>query len=75
MNEKGRLETSLRKASSVCKWTSSSWLTVQPCVDKKRVVALVLQKASVSHVAAGQNVDFILIFYGKGEHSELTCKL
>lgn len=48
---------------------------MEPCIDKNRFGALVLQKALVSHVAAGQNADFILISYGKGEHSELMCKL
>lgn len=34
-----------------------------------------LPKAPVLHITAGQDVIFILIFYGKGEHSELMCKL
>lgn len=34
-----------------------------------------LQKAAVLRITAEQDVIFILVFYGKGEHSALMCKL
>lgn len=70
---RGWLET--RKAPSVSEWASSSQLPLQLCFNKNRFVTLMLQKAPGLHGRAGQDISFISIFCGKGEHSELRCRL
>lgn len=54
---------------------SSSQLPLQLWFNKNRFAMLMLQKAPVLHSRAGQGFSFISIFYGKGEHSELMCRL
>lgn len=55
--------------------TASSQLPLQLWFNKNRFVMLMLHKAPVLHSSAGHEISFISIFYGKGEHSELMCRL
>lgn len=65
----------LEETPSVSEWASSSQLPLQLWFNKNRFVMVMLQKAPVLHSRAGQDISFISIFYGKGEHSVLTCRL